>query len=89
MSDGGRMIDPDDRPGRAPKFTPITVTLETMQQTCAIDVAEDGSKTHKQIGDLMGLSREMVRQIERRAMRKLEALGSNDETPPLWRWRQG
>lgn len=89
MSEGGRSIDPDARPGRKPKAPLDSVTIETMPQTCAIDVAEDGPKNRREIGMLMGLNRETVRQIERRAMHKLMLLSGSEGTPPLWRWRCG
>lgn len=93
MSDGGRMINPDNRPGRKPKAPVVPVTVESMTQTCSIDVAEDGSKTRVQIGALMGLSRERVLVIERVAMRKfraarLELLDALKESgSAAWRWR--
>lgn len=38
--------------------------LETMPQTCALDVADWGGATLREIGDLYDLSRERIRQLE-------------------------
>jgi hypothetical protein len=45
--------------------------------TCAIDVAEDGGEpiTLRELGRLLGVSNEMVYKIQRRAMRKVAAVG--------------
>jgi hypothetical protein len=85
VSDGGRRIDPDSRPGRKSKDRVIGVTLQTLEEFCAIDVAETGPKDRGTIGRLLGISREMVRILERRAIRKIQAAhpdaqGANIET---------
>jgi hypothetical protein len=84
MSDGGRMINPDARPGRrAAQTAQIT-------ETCAIDVAEEGPRTLAMIGGLLGLSRTLVGQIEKRAMKKYQrAMKAEGEAcgGKSWRWR--
>lgn len=45
--------------------------LEDMAETCALDVAARGPQTLEVIGELTGVVRERVRQIEDRALRKL------------------
>lgn len=45
-----------------------TRPLEEMPETCALDVADRGSHTLEQIGEITGLVRERVRQIEQLAL---------------------
>jgi hypothetical protein len=42
-----------------------------LEHSCALDEAEEGARSLAELSDLMGLSRERVRQIEQRALRKL------------------
>ncbi len=42
-----------------------------LEHSCALDEAEDGPRSLAELADIMGLSRERVRQIEQRALRKL------------------
>ncbi len=42
-----------------------------MEHTCAIDVAEQGSKTLEEIGAITNLTRERIRQVEVRGLLKL------------------
>ncbi len=44
---------------------------EDMDHTCALDVAESGPKTLEEIGEILGLTRERVRQIQDVALEKL------------------
>lgn len=39
--------------------------------SCALDVAESGEMTLEEVGALMNLTRERIRQIEKSALRKL------------------
>jgi len=43
--------------------------------SCALDVAEDGPKTLAQVGEILGVTRERVRQIEEMAIAKARLLG--------------
>ncbi len=45
----------------------------TPDETCALDVADKGPHDLGEIGDLLGITRERVRQIEERAIKKLRA----------------
>lgn len=42
-----------------------------MKESCALDVAERGGVTLEEVGSIMGLTRERIRQVEGRALRKL------------------
>jgi hypothetical protein len=44
---------------------------EEMEHTCILDLAEEGPRTLDEVGELMNLTRERVRQIEARAVKKL------------------
>ena len=43
-------------------------------ESCALDVADVGGHTLEEVGDIMNVSRERIRQIEADAMRKLKPL---------------
>lgn len=45
--------------------------LEEMKETCALDVANRGSHTLDYVAKLFGLTRERIRQIEEKAIRKI------------------
>lgn len=40
------------------------VELEELKETCSLDVADKGRHTHEQVGDLVNMHRERVRQLE-------------------------
>ncbi len=40
--------------------------------TCALDVADSGGVTLEEVGELMGITRERVRQIEEKVMRRIK-----------------
>jgi len=46
-----------------------------MKDTCALDVTERGGATLEEVGEIMNLTRERIRQVEVTALAKLEALG--------------
>lgn len=48
---------------------------EQMATSCALDVADQQGITLEEVGDLMNLARERVRQVETKALRKITALG--------------
>jgi hypothetical protein len=45
-----------------------------MNETCSLDVADRGGTTLEDVGAIMNLTRERIRQVEVRALAKLEAL---------------
>jgi hypothetical protein len=45
-----------------------------MGESCALDVADRGGTTLEDVGAIMNLTRERIRQVEVRALAKLEAL---------------
>jgi hypothetical protein len=48
--------------------------LEAMRSTCSLDVADQGEHTLLEVGELLNLTRERVRQIEERGRRNAEVL---------------
>jgi hypothetical protein len=42
--------------------------------SCALDIAEDGGRTLEDVGEIMNLTRERIRQLELKALAKLEAI---------------
>lgn len=46
--------------------------IDALPSTCALDIAERGPHTLEQVGEVMNVTRERLRQIEARAMRKLQ-----------------
>src|ERR1700678_1677703 len=46
-----------------------------MTETCALDVADRGGTTLEEVGAIMNLTRERIRQVEVKGLPKLEALG--------------
>ncbi len=65
----------------------LVATLEEMPETCALDVTDAGALNLSQIGKLLKLCRERVRQIEEKGLSALEvpatiagiAIGGNSE----------
>lgn len=49
-----------------------------MQDTCALDIADRGGITLEEVGEIMNLTRERVRQVETQGLAKLQKLGSID-----------
>jgi len=45
-----------------------------LEHTCALDVAEKGGITLEEVGEIMNLTRERIRQVEVKGLAKLQAL---------------
>jgi hypothetical protein len=50
--------------------------------TCALDVAEKGGITLEEVGEIMNLTRERIRQVETRGLMKLREATEAEPTPP-------
>lgn len=48
-----------------------TYELDDLEESCALDVADRGGITLEEVGSLIGVTRERVRQIEERAAKRL------------------
>lgn len=53
-----------------------------LRDTCALDVAERGGTTLEEVGEIMNLTRERIRQLEVRGLIKLKTSGSMRELAP-------
>lgn len=56
-------------------FTDVSKEVFESRYSCSIDAAEDGAASLSEVAAIIGVSRERVRQIERRAFRKIRATG--------------
>ena len=69
------VVDPVTGEARVSKEPEDIMDLE---QTCALDVAANGSHTLQEIGTYMNVTRERIRQIEEMAFKKLKAAEGTD-----------
>ena len=53
-----------------------------MTETCALDVADRGGTTLEEVGAIMNLTRERIRQVEVRGLLKLKMVGPGEEPLP-------
>jgi len=53
-----------------------------MNDTCALDVADRGGITLEEVGEIMNLTRERIRQVEVRGLLKLKMTASGDGITP-------
>ncbi|MBX5483868.1 MAG: DNA-binding protein [Myxococcaceae bacterium] len=53
-----------------------------LEYTCALDVAEKGGITLEEVGAIMNLTRERIRQVETRGLMKLREATEKDPEPP-------
>jgi hypothetical protein len=55
-----------------------------LDETCALDVADKGGITLEEVGTIMNLTRERIRQVETRGLVKLRTVTDDEpRTPPL------
>ena len=47
-----------------------------MKESCSLDAAARGGETLEKVGELTNLTRERIRQVEVKALAKIEALGA-------------
>lgn len=48
-------------------------------ESCSLDVAERGGLTLEEVGDVLNVTRERVRQLEFKSLRHYKALGGSDD----------
>jgi hypothetical protein len=53
-----------------------------LDETCALDVADRGGITLEEVGSIMNLTRERIRQVETRGLLKLRAIADDEPAPP-------
>lgn len=53
-----------------------------LEETCALDVADRGGITLEEVGSIMNLTRERIRQVETRGLLKLRAISEDEPRTP-------
>jgi hypothetical protein len=53
-----------------------------LEETCALDVADRGGITLEEVGAIMNLTRERIRQVETRGLLKLRAIAEDEPRAP-------
>jgi sigma-70-like protein len=54
-----------------------------MKETCSLDVADRGGITLEEVGEILNLTRERIRQVEVRGLLRLKMGGSDSEIGPV------
>jgi Sigma-70, region 4 len=67
-------LDVNDRTGSI-KLNFPELEVWDLPETCALDIADRGGITLEEVGEIMNLTRERIRQLETRGLAKLKALG--------------
>ena len=60
-----------------------------LEETCALDVAERGGVTLEEVGDILNLTRERVRQLEVTGLEKLRCDSNRSELDSFIGWTPG
>ena len=68
-------LDVNDRTGSIKMNFPDLEVWE-LPETCTLDVADRGGLTLEEVGEVMNLTRERIRQLETRGLAKLKALSA-------------
>ncbi|MEZ4390924.1 MAG: sigma factor-like helix-turn-helix DNA-binding protein [Polyangiales bacterium] len=66
-------LDVNDRTGSI-KLNFPDLEVWDLPETCALDIADRGGITLEEVGEIMNLTRERIRQLETRGLAKLKAL---------------
>jgi DNA-directed RNA polymerase sigma subunit (sigma70/sigma32) len=56
-----------------------------MKETCALDVADRGGITLEEVGEILNLTRERIRQVEVRGLTKMREQTADDDDRPVAR----
>ena len=57
-----------------------------LEETCALDVAERGGVTLEEVGEILNLTRERVRQVEVTGLVKLKEVSNREELDSFIGW---
>jgi len=60
-----------------------------MEETCTLDVAERGGVTLEEVGDILNLTRERVRQVEVSGLNKLHDTSDDYDMESFVGWESG
>ncbi len=70
-------LEVNERTGSIKLNFPDVDVLE-MRESCALDVADRGGATLEEIGEILNLTRERIRQLEAKGLEQLRELGFHD-----------
>lgn len=56
-------------------------------ESCSLDVADSGSQTLSRVGEILGLTRERIRQIETRCLEKIRKTVDQQKDNDLGAWK--
>lgn len=63
-------------------------SMDVREPSCALDMADEGPHTLEEVGQAMGLHREMIRLIEEQALAKMRRAFTGEDTPTRTRVRE-